>query len=41
MHILAELETGYKMLDRIVRPAKVIVSTGPAATADASESRDN
>ena len=31
MHVLEALETGYKMQDRIVRPAKVIVSTGPAA----------
>jgi len=31
MHVLAEVETGYKMQDRIVRPAKVVVSTGPAA----------
>nr|ADY61553.1 Protein grpE [Rubinisphaera brasiliensis DSM 5305] len=30
MHVLAEVETGYKMQDRIVRPAKVVVSTGPA-----------
>ncbi len=29
MHVLAELETGYLMGDRIVRPAKVLVSTGP------------
>ncbi len=30
MHVLQELETGYKIHDRIIRPAKVIVSTGPA-----------
>ncbi|MCA8989697.1 MAG: nucleotide exchange factor GrpE [Planctomycetaceae bacterium] len=30
MHVLQDLETGYRMYDRIVRPAKVIVSTGPA-----------
>ncbi len=29
MHIAQELETGYQMADRVVRPAKVIVSTGP------------
>ncbi len=29
MHIAQELETGYQMNDRVVRPAKVIVSTGP------------
>ncbi len=29
MHIAEELETGYQMSDRVVRPAKVIVSTGP------------
>ena len=28
MHIAQELETGYQMNDRVVRPAKVIVSTG-------------
>lgn len=28
MHVLTELETGYKMQDRVIRPAKVIVSTG-------------
>jgi len=31
MHIAQELETGYQMNDRVVRPAKVIVSTGPQA----------
>jgi len=30
MHVMQELETGYRLHDRIVRPAKVIVSTGPA-----------
>ncbi len=29
MHVAQELETGYQMNDRVVRPAKVIVSTGP------------
>ncbi len=31
MHVLNVLETGYRMQDRIVRPAKVIVSTGPSS----------
>lgn len=32
MHVLQELATGYRIHDRIVRPAKVIVSTGPGST---------
>ncbi|MEZ6049363.1 MAG: nucleotide exchange factor GrpE [Planctomycetaceae bacterium] len=32
MHIIAEAETGYKLHDRVVRPSKVLVSSGPAKT---------
>ncbi len=28
--VIAEVQSGYKMHDRIIRPARVIVSTGPA-----------
>ena len=28
--VMMVTETGYKVHDRVVRPAKVIVSTGPA-----------
>ncbi len=28
--VIAEVQSGYKLRDRIVRPAKVIISTGPA-----------
>ncbi|MBL4885543.1 MAG: nucleotide exchange factor GrpE [Planctomycetaceae bacterium] len=34
MHVVQELEAGYRMHDRIVRPSKVIVSTGPAETTE-------
>ena len=28
--IIMEVQTGYTLHDRVVRPAKVIISTGPA-----------
>lgn len=34
MHVVQELETGYRMHDRIVRPVKVIVSTGSPETTE-------
>ena len=32
MTVLAEVERGYKLRDRVVRPSKVIVSSAPAGT---------
>ncbi|QDU79271.1 heat shock protein GrpE [Polystyrenella longa] len=31
MHVIAEAETGYVLNDRVVRPSKVLVSSGPAS----------
>jgi molecular chaperone GrpE (heat shock protein) len=34
---MQELVRGYKMHDRVLRPSRVIVSSGPAASAVADE----
>ncbi len=36
MTVVQELERGFQIHDRVVRPSKVIVSSGPPAQADAS-----
>jgi molecular chaperone GrpE len=41
MTVLQELERGYVLHDRVVRPSKVIVSTAPPAAAENTESGDS
>jgi molecular chaperone GrpE len=35
--VMQEISTGYRMHDRVIRPARVIVSSGPAAESNAAE----
>ncbi len=39
--VMQEVQRGYRLHDRVLRPARVIISSGPASETDAAASGDN
>ncbi len=39
-HVVEQLQRGYKLAERLLRPARVVVSKGPAAAVDSTAKTD-